>query len=526
MRRTLILLLLCAPLWAQNISLNHLKTNTDNFPQLVHSSVLALDNASEPLKNLNASNFRVSLGGAAVDTLLNVTTFENSKQGLSILVCVDVSGSMKGKPLASVKDALLNFIGEKRDNDEIAIMAFAEQTELVCDFSTDTEFLRQSIAKIKILPGDTSLYYSIDKGLDRLSGPAAKNEGRFMILFSDGKEDNPATAFTLDGVIAKARAKQIPIFAAGYTTQDRQYLQILDRVSQQTGGSYYDAPDAQSLSEHFGKVSRQILGSYILSYPVFGLPGDGLEKDLTITLTQGAFKADFPDPVKVRVPANKPAIAGPSEIDDGGDGGGKLSLGWILGIVAALLAVGAGVFLWLNAKKKQRLAELRRQQEEDERLRQEQLARYEEEQRRLEEERQRQQDQTRREAETRVPEQDSRSREHTVILNPGTGTGEFRGASGTGLSLEVLMGSEQGQLFNIGAEGATLGRAQGNSIVFNDSTVSSRHARIYWSDGQFYIEDLGSLNGVFVNGQKVTLSRVEQGSTFKLGSNEGVFRLY
>jgi len=184
------------------------------------------------------------------------------------------------------------------------------------------------------------------------------------------------------------------------------------------------------------------------------------------------------------------------------------------------------VFFWLKAKKKKRLAEQRRQQEEEERLRQEQQARYQEEQRRLEEEQRQLQEQTRRESETRVQDQGPRSREHTVILNPGTGTGEFRGGSGKGLSLEVLMGSEQGQIFNIGAEGATLGRAQGNSIVLNDSTVSSRHARIYWSDGQFYIEDLGSLNGVFVNGQKVTLSRVEQGSTFKLGSNEGVFRLY
>ncbi|MDD3464317.1 MAG: FHA domain-containing protein [Candidatus Cloacimonetes bacterium] len=514
MRRLMILLLLCAPLWAQNISLNHLKTNTDNFPKIVNSSVLALDNAGEPLKNLNAGNFRISLGGAAVDTLLNVTTFESSGQGLSILVCVDVSGSMKGKPLDSVKNALLSFIGKKRANDEIAILAFSEKEELVCDFSTDTEFLRESIGKLKILPGDTSLYYCIDKGLDRLGGPTARNEGRFMILFSDGKEDNPATAYTIDGVIEKARAKQIPIFTAGYTRQEKQYLQILDRISQQTGGSFYDAPDAQSLSDHFGKVSRQILGSYVLTYPVFGLAGDGLEKDLSITLTQGTYKAEFPEPVKVRVPANREAISGPEEID--AKGSGKLSLGWIIGIIAVLLAAAAGIFFWLKDKEQKRLAEQRRQQEEEERQRREQQARYEEEQRRLEE-------QTRREAEIRAQDQTPRSREHTVILSPGTGTGESRGEQG--LSLEVMMGSEQGRTFNLGAEGATLGRAQGNSIVFNDSTVSSRHARIYRSDGHFYIEDLGSLNGVYVNGRKVSLCRIEQGSTFKLGSNEGVFRL-
>ena len=284
-----------------------------------------------------------------MDTLLNVTTFKFG-QGLSILVCVDVSGSMKGKPLDSVKNALLSFIGKKRANDEIAILAFSEKEELVCDFSTDTEFLRESIGKLKILPGDTSLYYCIDKGLDRLGGPTARNEGRFMILFSDGKEDNPATAYTIDGVIEKARAKQIPIFTAGYTRQEKQYLQILDRISQQTGGSFYDAPDAQSLSDHFGKVSRQILGSYVLTYPVFGLAGDGLEKDLSLTLTQGTYKAEFPEPVKVRVPANREAISGPEEID--AKGGGKLSLGWIIGIIAVLLAAAAGIFFWLKDKSR------------------------------------------------------------------------------------------------------------------------------------------------------------------------------
>ncbi len=527
MRRLLILLLLCTPLLAQNISVNHLKTNTQTFPELVHTSVLALDNDNEPLKNLKGNNFQITFGGSRVDTLLNVITFEDSKQGLSILICVDVSGSMKGKPLNSVKKALLSFIGEKRNNDEIAIMAFAENPELICDFTTDTEFLRKSIENLKILPGDTSLYYSIDKGLERLSGNTAKNEGRFMLLFSDGKEDNPAQAYTIDKAIEKARAKQIPIFTAGYTTQQKQYLQYLERIAQDTGGSFYDAPDPASLDKHFSKVRRQILGSYILSYPVFEVGGDGLEKDLSmILMTQDNYRAEFPEPIKIRVPSNKTAIPRPAAGEDYKGKGGKLSLGWILGIIAVLLAAAVGTFLWLNARKKKRLAEQRRREEEEARQRQEQQARYEEEQRHNEEEKLRNQQQTQRAQATHGQPQTPRSREHTIILTPGTGTGEIRGGTVQGLSMEVLMGTEQGQVFNIGAEGATLGRVQANSVVFNDSTVSSRHARIYWSDGQFYIEDLGSLNGVFVNGQKVTLSRIDAGSTFKLGSNEGVFRLY
>ncbi|MDD4224240.1 MAG: VWA domain-containing protein [Candidatus Cloacimonetes bacterium] len=520
MRRLLILLLLGAPLWAQPISLNHLKTNTDNFPELVQTSLLALGNSGEPLQNLSGANFQVRFGGSEVDTLLNVATFEDSRQGLSILICVDASGSMRGQPLNSVKNALLSFIGEKRNNDEIAILAFAEQPELVCDFTTDTEFLRKSVANLKILPGDTSLYYSLDKGLDRLSGPGAKNEGRFLILFSDGREDNPAQAYTIDKVIEKARGKQIPIFTAGYSTQQKQYLQYLERIAQETGGSYYNAPDPPSLSGHFGKVRRQILGSYTISYPVFEVAGDGLAKDLSVILSQDGYQAEFAAPIQVRVPANKAPLPRPAEGKDYQAGSGKISLGWILGILAIVLAAGAGLFFWLNGKKKKRLAEQRRQEEEE--LARQERVRLEAERQRAEEERLRL-EKARRESETRG--QKPRSREHTIILNPGSGTGESRAGSGRGLSLEVLMGTEQGQVFKLSAEGATLGRARENSIVFNDPTVSSRHARIYWSDGQFYIEDLGSLNGVFINGQKVTLSRIENGSTFKLGSNEGVFRL-
>lgn len=275
------------------------------------------------------------------------------------------------------------------------------------------------------------------------------------------------------------------------------------------------------MDKHFGKVRRQILGSWILSYPVFGVKGDGLEKDLSVILIHDVHKAEFPDPIKVRVPSNKEAIDAPDKGNSGRSVGSGLSLGWILGIIAVLLAIGIGVFFWLNSKKKKRLEEQRLREQEEERQRQEQQTRYQAEQMQRQEEERKILEQTRRDEGARQPEQVPRSRDHTIILGQGAPSAN-RGQS---LSMEVMMGAEQGRVFNIGSEGATLGRVQGNTVAFNDSTVSSHHARIYWSDGQFYIEDLGSLNGTFVNGQKVTLSRIESGSTFKLGSNEGVFRL-
>jgi len=66
----------------------------------------------------------------------------------------------------------------------------------------------------------------------------------------------------------------------------------------------------------------------------------------------------------------------------------------------------------------------------------------------------------------------------------------------------------------------TLGRGLSNSVVVGDPQVSKRHAEIGRDDeGKYWIRDLGSRNGVFLNGGKVTgPRRLRDGDLVKLGS--------
>ncbi len=69
-------------------------------------------------------------------------------------------------------------------------------------------------------------------------------------------------------------------------------------------------------------------------------------------------------------------------------------------------------------------------------------------------------------------------------------------------------GTEAGRRWMLDRQSLTIGRADDCDIILPDRLVSRHHARIYWLDGRYYVEDLGSKNGTHVNGQEVTRARM------------------
>jgi hypothetical protein len=64
-------------------------------------------------------------------------------------------------------------------------------------------------------------------------------------------------------------------------------------------------------------------------------------------------------------------------------------------------------------------------------------------------------------------------------------------------------GSVAGQRFVVTAEGLRLGREATNEIRIEDAGVSRQHARVLLHNGAVWVQDAGSRNGIFVNGQRV-----------------------
>jgi hypothetical protein len=70
--------------------------------------------------------------------------------------------------------------------------------------------------------------------------------------------------------------------------------------------------------------------------------------------------------------------------------------------------------------------------------------------------------------------------------------------------LVMRSGPTPGKAFPLDKDEIYIGRDVSNDLVINDAEVSRRHARLTAQSGSYSLEDLGSTNGTFVNGQRVT----------------------
>ena len=68
--------------------------------------------------------------------------------------------------------------------------------------------------------------------------------------------------------------------------------------------------------------------------------------------------------------------------------------------------------------------------------------------------------------------------------------------------------SADGRRYPVPLPEATVGRSPGNTIVLKHGSVSKRHARITYHNGQFWLEDLHSTNGTEVNGERIRGQRI------------------
>ena len=86
-------------------------------------------------------------------------------------------------------------------------------------------------------------------------------------------------------------------------------------------------------------------------------------------------------------------------------------------------------------------------------------------------------------------------------------------------SLLFLKGDDQGKRFQINKEKITFGKSESNDLILTDKFASRHHGEICFRNGEFFIKDLGSQNGTFVNGKLVQGATLVSGSRIEIGKS-------
>jgi len=247
----------------------------DDFPT-VEVLVTVRDENGTPITDLTADKFELIEDGKTSLPPQEVSTKVNEDVHISVALVIDVSGSMKGDPLAKAQEAANEFIDKLADADRVALIAFSDDVEMDLDnlnpdkevaFTNDKNAVRNVLNFLEA-GGGTALYDAAYKAvLMTAEEPPGK---RAIILMTDGRDEDvndqpPGSHYTeADDPINEATRQQIPVFTIGLGQNvDEKYLR---RMALRTGGRFQLAPEPDQLSELFQNILEQLKQQYILTY--------------------------------------------------------------------------------------------------------------------------------------------------------------------------------------------------------------------------------------------------------------------
>jgi Mg-chelatase subunit ChlD len=288
-------------------------------------TVTLADANGVPLETVAPADVVVREDGGPAITPSRVERFADPDARLSLLLAIDVSGSMAGKPLADAKTAAKQLLSKLGPNDRAAVIVFSDKIRLddpfpqleparERDFSLDKVGLAAFVDAAEA-KGNTPLYDAAVKAVrlaERESGTR-----RAVILLTDGRDEvlggatgSGSEIYNDDsGIIAAVRAR-VPVFTIGLgNLRDKPYL---TRLASLTGGSYQDAPDSAQLSAQFQTVLERMKTRTRVSYSS-SLPEDGKTHRVSISVKKGesTATAEFEVATKVGQATPMPPTATP-----------------------------------------------------------------------------------------------------------------------------------------------------------------------------------------------------------------------
>lgn len=454
--------------------------------------------------------------GTSTGTVTAVESITKREVPMRTLVMIDNSISIKQEDREKIADFLQNLISDRENGEELAITTFSEGMAWLTEYTGDYSTLKQAVDGIEYQDQET---YLTDVLYDLTANEfSVKREDVYhrLIIVSDGV-DNKSLGYTKEELYSLIKENTYPIYTVGCANEkNNEELENMFALSRMTGVEAFLLSEVENTLDITDRLKedRRIVKLEILPSPEVM---DGSRKTVRLSFGKGSgindLSADVTMPQQTRETDGQPEpkeepkeeskeepVEPAAPVQEETDQSGMMKMAVFI-VIFCFALVAAVIVLIIRLLTRRRREKTKFEVFEDSGF------------------------------------DGSKS-----VLNPTektelvheemTGNGEDTFCIwGSRNTYNIVMTDTHSAVksFQVPLERSIIvGRKQGvcNIVLDYDKSVSNRHCEIAVRDGKFYIKDLQSSNGTFVNGSRV-ISEVEifSGNIVKLGRLEMKFEV-
>jgi Ca-activated chloride channel family protein len=213
-----------------------------------------------------------------------IRTFACEDAPVSIGIIFDLSGSMSSK-LIRARESILQFIKTANPQDEFFVIGFNDRPELIEDFTNSVEDIQARLATVRS-GHRTALLDAIYFGLTKMK--EARHQRKALLVVSDGGDNR--SRYTEGELRAQVRESDVEIYSIGIfdpyapTPEERTGPQLLNDLSEETGGRLFRVDDLAEMGDIAEKISTELRNQYVIGYRPKDLTRDGKWRKVKVKL--------------------------------------------------------------------------------------------------------------------------------------------------------------------------------------------------------------------------------------------------
>lgn len=215
-----------------------------------------------------------------------IKTFSSEDAPISVGVVFDSSGSMSDK-IQKSREALQQFFKTANPEDEFFLVDFADEPRMLCGFTSNIDQIEDSVTFLQP-QGRTALLDAIYLSLEEMRH--AKYNRKALLIISDGGDNH--SRYSERDVDRVVREADVQIYGIGLysslgargTPEEIAGPELLDRITEETGGKTFEIQDVDELADTATKIGIELRNQYVLGYTSSDLNADGKWRKIQVKL--------------------------------------------------------------------------------------------------------------------------------------------------------------------------------------------------------------------------------------------------